>query len=169
MTPGKTDDQKNAEATRDTRQASSTADAAPARQNNAQYTGKVTDTDYYKNATAAGSAGTTAAYDSARRNLRQQMEAAGISGDSGVTAGNETALGAQEAHDLGAVKTNAFTDTANQQFKANQQNLDLSKEEDTTGLGYADMGNKDENIRQAQGNANKMALAKAIAGAAAGI
>lgn len=168
MTPSQTANQKNADTTRDQQQGAAVADAAQVRSNNANLNGAITDTGYYKNQVKAGAGSTTGAYDASRRNLKQSMEAAGVTGDSGVSAGNNTALSAQEASDLGKVKTNAYTDTENQQLKANQQGIDLTGIETGAGEKYADIGNTDENQRQAQGNANKIALAKAIATAAAG-
>ncbi len=170
MTPSKTDTQQNAEQTRDQNQQTSAADASTVRSADSDVlSGTITDSPYYKNEVKAGQSATTGGYDASRRNLRAQMESAGVTGDSGVSAGNNTALDAQEAHDIGLVKTNAFSDTQNQRFKAASQIAGLSGMESGAGLGYTGVANQDELNRQAQGNANKIALAKAIATAAGGV
>lgn len=162
MTPSATQSEKIAGSNELQDQGLATGNQAQVASNNSQLNGAITDTGYYNNEVKAGTGAVTRADDASTRNAKQAMEAAGVSGTSGVAAGSATALGAKEAADLGQVKTNAYADTEKQQLAANSQDLTAAGQQAQTGLGYADINNKDASDRQKQGWANESALAQAV-------
>lgn len=166
MTPSATQSEKIAGSSELRDQGLSQGNWSTVQGNNSQLNGAITDTPYYQNEVKAGTGATTRGYDASARNLKQQMEAAGVQGGSGVAAGNETALGAKEASDLGMVKTNAYADTEKQQLAANAQGLEAAGQQSGEGLGYAKINNDDAQERAKQGQANSQALAQAITTAA---
>lgn len=166
MTPKATQSEKIAGSNELQDQSLATGNWGQVQSNNAELNGAVESAPYYQNEVKAGTGATTAGFDASKRNLKQSMEAAGVQGNSGVAAGNETALGAEEADALGKVKTNAYADTQAQKFAANAEDLTAAGQESQGGLGYADINNKDAVDRQHQGQAGTSALAQAVAMAA---
>lgn len=166
MTPSESQQEKNATQASTTQQTAATANQNTVATNNQSLNGAVEATPYYASQVKAGTAATTEGYDASRANLKASMEAAGVSGRSGVAAGNETALGAKEASDLAAVKTNAFADTEKQQLAANQQDLTASGQQSNAGTTYSGQANQAEEQRQATGSSNWASLGKAVTGAA---
>lgn len=162
MTPSAGQSEKNATASSSTNQTLATGNQGTVASNNSQLDGPIANTGYYKNETAAGANATTAAYNNSNANLKRSMEAAGVQGNSGMAAGAQTALQAQEAADLGKVKTNAYADTEDKQLAANSQDLTAAGQQSGAGVQYAGQANSDEMARQEQGWANESALGQAI-------
>lgn len=125
--------------------------------------GAIADSPYYANEVKAGTSGTTQGYDAARDNMKRSMEAAGVTGRSGVTAGNETALSAQEARDLATVRTNAYSDTEEKKLAADSQDIGIAGQETGAGTTYSGQSLDASNKRQAQGASNWANLGKAVA------
>lgn len=166
MTPSESDQEKNATTQSTTQQTTANANQGQVVANNSQLNGAVQSTPYYANEVKAGTAATTEGYDASRTNLKQSMEAAGVSGRSGVTQGDSTALGAKEASDLAAVKTNAFADTEKQQLAANSEDLTASGQQSGAATAYSGQATNAEEQRQEQGAQNWASLGKAVTGAA---
>lgn len=166
MTPSESEQEKNATAQSTAQQARANTTQDTVLNNNKSLNGAVQDTGYYKNETKAGTAATTAGYDASRANLKASMEAAGVSGRSGVVQGNETALGAKEASDLAQVQTNAFADTEKQQLAANAEDVAISGQGTGAGTTYSGQATTAETARQQQGAENWASLGKAVTGAA---
>lgn len=162
MTPSATQSEKIAGVNSNTDQAAAATNQAQVASNNSQLNGAIQNTGYYNNEVQAGTAAVTQGDDASARNAKQAMEAAGVSGTSGVAAGTSTALGAKEAADLGQVKTNAYSDTEKQQLAANSQDLTASGQQDQTGIANAQINNQDAMYRQQQAQQNESALAKSI-------
>lgn len=166
MTPsaGPSASQQNASGQQE--QTSATQNQNQVASNNSQLNGAIQNTGYYQNQVQAGTNATTQGYDASARNLKSSMEAAGVQGNSGVAAGNATALGAQEANALGQVKTNAYSDTENQQLAANSQALTASGQQQGAATNYENMYNNDQEAATQQGWKNQAALGQAITTAA---
>lgn len=167
MTPSKSSEETAADTQNATNNTLANTNQAQVIANNADLNGAVQDTDYYKDEVKSGTAATTEGYDASAKNMKASMEAAGVSGRSGVASGNETALEAGEASALSSVKTNAYADTNAQKLAANQQALTASGQQSgaaTTDLGTA---NNAEEQRQSIGQKNWAALGSAVTSAAA--
>lgn len=162
MTPSATQSEKIAGVNENADQASAVSNQGTVASNNSQLNGAIADTGYYQNEVKAGTGAVTRADDASARNAKQAMEAAGVSGTSGMAAGSQVALGAKEAADLGQVKTNAYVDTEKEQLAANAEDLTASGQQTSGALGYAGINNEDAQRRQQQGWANESGLAKAI-------
>lgn len=167
MTPSKSSEETAADTQNQSNATSAATNQATAINNNADLNGAVADTGYYKNETAAGTAATTEGYDAAARNLKQSMEAAGVTGRSGVAQGNSTALGAQEASDLAKVKTNAYADTEAQKLAANSQNIQVAGQQSGAATTDLSTANNAEEQRQGIGSKNWASLGQAVTSAAA--
>lgn len=168
MTPGPSSTQQSSTASSNQNQTAATGNYGTVASNNSQLNGAVTATPYYQNEVQAGANATTQGYNNANTNLKQSMEAAGVQGNSGMSAGAQTALAAREAGDLGQVKTNAYSDTEKQQLAANSQDLEAAGQQTGAGVQYANQANQDEMAEQQQGWANESALGQALLGAATG-
>jgi len=136
------------------------AAVAPVLANNAQYSGPVTSTPFYKSMLKAGTDSTNSAYDNATRNLRTAMQGAGVSGASGVAAGNTAAMGAERAKALGAVQPAAITSATENQFRANDQNAGIGGMYSGAGLGYFGQANNAEQQRLARQGSMWQAMMK---------
>lgn len=168
MTPSASSNETTAESTSASQLGAATAAQGTVQANNSQLNGPVQDTDYYKNEVKAGTAATTAGYDASARNLKSSMEAAGVTGRSGVAQGNATALGAQEDSALSGVKTNAFADTEAQQLAANNQGVAIAGQDVTSADTNTQTAAQLEAARRQQGAAAVSGLTSAVTGAALG-
>lgn len=162
MTPAPSANENTATATSGSQLASAVQNQGTVTANNAQLNGPVQDTGYYKNEVQSGTNATTEGYDASARNLKASMEAAGVSGRSGVVQGNSTALGAKEASDLATVKTNAYADTEAQQLAANNQDVAIAGQNTQSADSQANTSATLEEQRQKQGAANVSALTGAV-------
>lgn len=162
MTPSASPNETTASSTSASQLADATAAQGQVQSNNTQLNGPVQDTDYYKNEVQSGTAATTTGYNQSAQNLKQSMEAAGVTGRSGVAAGDATALGAQEASALSGVKTNAYADTEAQQLAANNQDVAIAGQNTQSGDAQSQTAAQLEAQRQAQGASNVSALTGAV-------
>jgi len=118
--------------------------------NNSQYNGPVTSTPFYKSMLRSGTDSTNAAYDNASRNMKMQMESAGVGGASGAVQGNNAAVGAQRASALGAIEPMAMQTATENQFRANEERLQEAGMYSGAGLGYFSDANQSEQARLAR-------------------
>lgn len=115
--------------------------------NLSQFNGPTTSTPFYKSMLKTGTDSTNQAYDNASRNLKQQMQGAGVSGSSGAAVGNNTAVGASRAAALGQVPTQAVLNTVPLQMQANQDMLQEAGMYSGAGLGYFNNASQAEQQR----------------------
>lgn len=167
MTPSATQSEKQAMTQANNNQNLAAGNESTVSNNNSQLNGAVQDTGYYQNEVKSGTQAVQQGADASARNLKQSMEAAGVQGNSGVSAGNNVALQAQQQGQESQVKTNAYADTEKQQQSANAQDLQAANTESQTGLGYANINNSDAMTRAKQGWANTADLANSVSNAAA--
>ena len=135
--------------------------------NNAQYSGPVTSTPFYKSMLKAGTDSTNQAYTNATRNMKMAMEGAGVGGASGAVQGNAAAMAAERAKALGTIQPAAIQSATENQFRANDQRLQEAGMYSGAGLGYFGQGNAAEQKRLERQGSMWDALLKAAATAAA--